>query len=212
MQGDVLSAGEEIGCFDLDLSLCGPTPSSPADQCHDRSADNGDSGGNLPGPGPGRRDNLWRVGLACCFDLRFPRLTNMLTLAPPQGLGCDMLLYPSAWLASTGELGHWDSLLRARALDGQVFVVGANQTRRREGDLGPDLFGRSCLVGPLGEVLASCEDDMSEVVVEADFSRQHLEQVRGVKINLTAAKKSEKTYAAMLEKAFVTRSETPSTP
>lgn len=73
---------------------------------------------------------VWRVGLACCFDLRFPQVAAALT--DTRGLACNVLLYPSAWLASTGDLGHWDSLLKARALDGQCYAVGANQTRSRD--------------------------------------------------------------------------------
>jgi predicted amidohydrolase len=157
------------------------------------------------------------VGLACCFDLRFPLLSNMLSLPPPHGLGCDILLYPSAWLASTGALGHWETLLRARALDGQVFVVGANQARReREGEgeggggenenEGPVLFGRSTLLGPLGETLSTCLLDTADEVVLADFSRGHLEHTRTVKINLAVAKRSPELYTNMLENAMEARS------
>eukprot|EP00939_MAST-03C_sp_MAST-3C-sp1_P001924 g1924.t1 len=58
----------------------------------------------------------WRIGLLCCFDLRFSEMSDALA----KKHGCNILLYPSAWLDSTGKLGHWETLLRARALDTQA--------------------------------------------------------------------------------------------
>ena len=61
-----------------------------------------------------------------------------------------MVLYPSAWLRSTGELGHWEGLLAARALDGQCYTVGANQARDEQQET--VFYGRSVFYGPLGQV------------------------------------------------------------
>jgi predicted amidohydrolase len=73
--------------------------------------------------GDGPRGATFAVGLACCFDLRFPELAG--AYARWGNEPCDVLLYPSAFLASTGEK-HWELMLRTRALDGQFYTVGSN--------------------------------------------------------------------------------------
>ena len=87
-----------------------------------------------------------RVGLACCFDLRFKEMAAMLVDAPPHGLGCDVVLYPSAWLQSTGALGHWETLLTARALDGQCYVVAPNAATVTDAET--VAFGRTMIARP----------------------------------------------------------------
>lgn len=118
----------------------------------------------------------FRIGLACCFDLRFKELADVLCDPPPRGIGSDVLLYPSAWLASTGELGHWETLLKARALDNQVFTVGVNQARDDAADT--VLFGNTMIVGPLGEVLGRSGDAGADGVIEAEITRTHLAEIR----------------------------------
>lgn len=118
----------------------------------------------------------WTVGLACCFDLRFKDLAAALTDPPPLGLGAGVVLYPSAWLKSTGELGHWEGLLAARALDGQCYTVGANQTRDDQQET--VFYGRSVFYGPLGQQLAVIGDDTKDGVVLADLCPDELADAR----------------------------------
>ena len=85
------------------------------------------------------------VGLSVCYDLRFPELYRILALR-----GARMVAVPSAFTERTGR-DHWEVLVRARAIENQVFVVAAGQV----GDAPPHYrsFGRSMIVDPWGVVL-----------------------------------------------------------
>jgi predicted amidohydrolase len=106
------------------------------------------------------------LGLSVCYDLRFPELYRILTLR-----GATMIAVPSAFTAVTGP-AHWELLLRARAVENQVFVIGAGQV----GDLPPGMprcHGHSMVVDPWGVVLAERTDPSPGVVVaELDEARQ----------------------------------------
>lgn len=90
---------------------------------------------------------LGRMGLAVCYDLRFPEFFRALTLRH----GCELFAVPSAFTAATGRV-HWSLLVRARAVENQCFVLAAAQTGvhpdRRE------TYGHSLIVDPWGETLA----------------------------------------------------------
>src|ERR671919_3043579 len=86
------------------------------------------------------------LGLTICYDLRFPELYRILTLR-----GARVLTVPANFTRVTGE-AHWEVLLRARAIENQVFVIAPGQGRR-DGPEG-DSYGNSMIVDPWGEVLA----------------------------------------------------------
>ena len=192
-EGDVLTPGEDLAFFDVAAgdasSGSGSGSGSGSDSSSGSGSGDGDSDGSLFGGlvGGGAEDSTppsWRFGLGCCFDLRFKHLASSLTDGPPRnantGLGANVLLYPSAWLASTGDLGHWDALLRARALDGQCYVLGTNQTREPSPPEGcTEFYGGTQVVGPLGEVVQRCDDDCKDGVVLADLSMDHLTDIWG---------------------------------
>ena len=117
----------------------------------------------------------YRVGLVCCFDLRFPRLLSAYGLDAPPTERADVLLAPSAFLDATGR-DHWELLCRRAALDTQTFVVAPNVAFRCD-DAVP-LHGRSMIVGPWGDILGESEVEGDGVVV-AEASRARLEEVRG---------------------------------
>jgi len=90
------------------------------------------------------------VGLSICYDLRFPELYRRLRLR-----GAGILAAPSAFTHATGKV-HWEILTRARAIENACYVLAAAQVgdhggRRRS-------WGQAMIVGPWGEVLASCGD------------------------------------------------------
>jgi len=87
-----------------------------------------------------------RVGLSVCYDLRFPELYRQLA-------GVDLLLVPAAFTATTGK-AHWETLLKARAIENLCYVLASAQGGRHEN--GRATFGHSMLVDPWGEVLACC--------------------------------------------------------
>lgn len=110
----------------------------------------------------------WNVGLAICYDLRFPAQARALADA-----GAQLLLYPSAFTQVTGS-AHWHLLLRARAVETGCYVLAANQcgehnSKRRS-------YGHSLLVDPWGETVAELGNEPGLFVAELDVSR--LSQIR----------------------------------
>ncbi len=87
----------------------------------------------------------WRLGLMTCYDLRFPEHARALV-----DDGADVLLVPAAWVAGERKVDHWQTLVRARAIENTVFVVAAAQPA-------PRYCGHSMVVDPLGDVLAHAQ-------------------------------------------------------
>ena len=100
-----------------------------------------------------------RLGVAICYDLRFPELFRKLALE-----GAEILCLPAEWPKPRQE--HWRTLLRARAIENQLFVVATNCCGI-QGKL--DFFGMSMLLAPRGEVLAEAGEAPTELVATFDF-------------------------------------------
>jgi deaminated glutathione amidase len=105
------------------------------------------------------------VGLTICYDLRFPELFRILALR-----GARVITVPSAFTERTGR-DHWEVLIRARAIEDQVFMVAAGQI----GEAPPHYrsYGRSMIVDPWGVVLAQAPDTESFVSADLDFTSQN---------------------------------------
>ena len=103
--------------------------------------------------------SVGKLGLAVCYDLRFPELFRKLALD-----GAEIICLPGEWPAPR-QL-HWRTLLRARAIENQCFVVAANCCGR-QGKL--DFFGMSLIIAPRGELLAEADDFATELVAACDF-------------------------------------------
>jgi len=104
------------------------------------------------------------LGMAICYDLRFPEPFRILALR-----GVRVLALPSAFtLATTRD--HWEVLIRARAIENQCFVVAANQIG--EHAPGKASGGRSLIADPWGTVLATAPDGEGYALAELDFARQ----------------------------------------
>lgn len=88
---------------------------------------------------------LGRLGLAICYDVRFPALFDALGKAK-----CDVIAIPAAFTVPTGQ-AHWHMLQRARAVEASAFVLSAAQVGRHED--GRETYGHSLAVDPWGEVL-----------------------------------------------------------
>jgi predicted amidohydrolase len=110
-----------------------------------------------------------KLGLTICYDLRFPELYRILALR-----GARIVTVPANFTRVTGE-AHWEVLLRARAIENQVFVIAPGQGR---GD-GPegDSYGNSMIVDPWGEVLARAAGE-GEAVVTAELDLARQDQIR----------------------------------
>jgi deaminated glutathione amidase len=105
-----------------------------------------------------------KVGLTICYDLRFPELYRILALR-----GARLITVPSAFTERTGR-DHWEVLIRARAIEDQVFVVAAGQI----GFAPPHYrsYGRSMIVDPWGVVLTQAPDTECFVSADLDFAVQ----------------------------------------
>jgi deaminated glutathione amidase len=108
-------------------------------------------------------------GLSVCYDLRFPELYRQLAKR-----GATIMTIPSAFTYPTGE-SHWEVLLRARAIENQVFVIAPGQ-------FGPNVhgfsdYGNSMIVDPWGRVLARASDNGEQVIL-ASLDFDELAKVR----------------------------------
>jgi predicted amidohydrolase len=109
------------------------------------------------------------LGLTICYDLRFPELYRILALR-----GARVVTVPANFTRVTGE-AHWEVLLRARAIEDQVFVIAPGQGRRP----GPegDSYGNSMIVDPWGEVLARASGE-GEGFIAADLDLARQDELR----------------------------------
>jgi predicted amidohydrolase len=104
------------------------------------------------------------LGLAICYDLRFPELFRALALR-----GARIVALPSAFTLPTTR-DHWEILVRARAIENELFVIAANQVGPHPG--GNHSGGSSMIVDPWGTVLARASDEAGFIVAELDLVRQ----------------------------------------
>ena len=102
------------------------------------------------------------AGLAICYDLRFPELFRAYALA-----GAQMVFLPAEW--PHPRLSHWQTLLRARAIENQLFIIACNRVGTSKNTT---FFGHSCIINPWGEtvieageqeILLTAEIDLAEV-------------------------------------------------
>lgn len=107
-----------------------------------------------------------RLGLAICYDLRFPELFRAMK-------GVDLLAIPAAFTDTTGH-AHWETLLRARAVENQCYVVASAQGGHHP--TGRVTHGNSMIVDPWGDIVARL--DKGEGVIVAELHAERLAEVR----------------------------------
>jgi predicted amidohydrolase len=105
----------------------------------------------------------WPVGLTVCYDVRFPELYRVLALE-----GAELVTVPANFTERTGR-DHWAVLLRARAIENQLYVAAPAQVG--EPMPGRPSYGRSLVADPWGTVLAQAPDEESVIVAELDRAR-----------------------------------------
>lgn len=101
-----------------------------------------------------------KAGLTICYDLRFPELYRRLTME-----GARFIFVPSAFTKQTG-LAHWEPLLRARAIENQVYIVAPAQFGRHSEER--RTYGNSMIVDPWGKVIARAPDMETVITAEID--------------------------------------------
>jgi deaminated glutathione amidase len=105
-----------------------------------------------------------RFGLTICYDVRFPELYRKLV-----DQGARVVTVPSAFTLTTGK-DHWHALLRARAIEDQVYVLAPAQHGKHP--RGRQTYGKSLIVDPWGEVVAQCSEGEGLAVATLDFAYQ----------------------------------------
>ncbi len=108
------------------------------------------------------------MGLTICYDLRFPELYRRLV----EG-GSQLIFVPSAFTTLTGE-AHWESLLRARAIENQVYIIAPDQVGQSPNSM--DTYGNSMIVDPWGKVLDRASGGPGLIFGEIDLT--YLARVR----------------------------------
>ena len=109
-----------------------------------------------------------RLGLAICYDLRFPELFASLRQA-----GAELIALPSAFTQVTGA-AHWEVLVRARAIESQCYLLAAGQAGEHQN--GRITYGRSMLVDPWGAILQQAVTEQTVLLASCDL--EYLQQVR----------------------------------
>lgn len=108
------------------------------------------------------------IGLSICFDLRFPELFRSYS-----SQGANVLSISSAFTVPTGK-AHWHTLVRARAIENQCYVIASAQWGKHNEKL--STFGHSLVVDPWGEVLADAQD--GEKIIFAEMNLERVQSVR----------------------------------
>ena len=107
-----------------------------------------------------------KVGLGICFDMRFSEMAHQYRMN-----GAEILTFPAAFTVPTGK-AHWHTLLRARAIENQCFVVAAAQWGHHNDKI--QTYGHSVVIDPWGDTILDLEEGVRVGVVELDFSKIEL--------------------------------------
>jgi deaminated glutathione amidase len=108
------------------------------------------------------------MGLSVCYDVRFPELYRKLAEQ-----GSDMIFVPSAFTAYTGE-AHWATLLRARAIENQAYVIAPDQFGKSANSF--ETHGHSMIIDPWGRIVAELPEGPG--VITATIDLDYLAKVR----------------------------------
>ena len=105
------------------------------------------------------KTSVGNIGLMICYDIRFPEMSRILTVK-----GANVLVLPSAWVHGVMKEEHWQTLLKARAIENGLYIIAPDQ-------VGNIFSGRSMAVDPFGVVLLDMGNREGMEVVEIDKSR-----------------------------------------
>lgn len=112
----------------------------------------------------------FKIGLSICFDVRFPEMYRDYSI----NQGCNLMSVSAAFTVPTGK-AHWHSLLRARAIENQSYVVASAQVGKNNEKI--QTFGHSLIIDPWGEVLTDAKEE--ECLITAELDINLVEEVRG---------------------------------
>lgn len=102
-----------------------------------------------------------KIGVCICFDMRFPELSRIMTLK-----GAQLIIAPAAFNMTTGP-AHWELLFRQRAVDNQLYTIGAAPARNENGPYVS--YGNSIVVSPWGDVVCRASEKPVNIVIDIDL-------------------------------------------
>ncbi len=149
-KGELRARYDKIHLFDVDL----PTGESWRESA---MYEGGREAVVVPGTPVGN------LGLTICYDLRFPELFQRLSEA-----GAEVIAVPAAFTVPTGK-AHWRVLMRARAIEAELFIVAAAQAGHHED--GRDTYGHSLVADPWGDVALEMDEEPGLAFAEVDLGR-----------------------------------------
>ena len=114
------------------------------------------------------KTELCTLGVAICYDIRFPELIRLMALK-----GAEIVVLPAAFNMNTGP-AHWELLLRTRAVDNQIFIVGASSARNTEASYVS--YGNSAIVDPWGRIIAQADE--KETILYGEIDLQMIKKTR----------------------------------
>lgn len=175
--GQKIATYDKIHMFDVDL-------------------DNGESWRESASCEPGKKTVIAelpfaRVGMAICYDIRFPQLFRAQALA-----GANVMTGPAAFTKQTGE-AHWHVLQRARAIENGAFLISAAQGGLHED--GRQTYGHSLIVSPWGKILAEADHD-EPCVILADIDVAESAAARAKVPNLKNAREFDVSVVSAEQK------------
>jgi len=154
-QGELIGRYDKIHLFDVNVE------DNEKNYCESRFTQAGDTPCLV-------KASFANIGLTVCFDVRFPMLYQKLTK-----LGANIITVPSAFTRVTGK-AHWQTLLQARAIENQAYIIAAGQEGVHEN--GRETWGHSMIISPWGEVLA-CLDE-GEGIITSEYIPQEVKRIR----------------------------------
>ena len=109
-----------------------------------------------------------KIGLEICYDIRFPELSRKMA-----GDGARVIIVPAAFNLTTGPV-HWELLFRSRAVDNQIFMLGASPARNPQAEY--QAYGHSLAVDPWGNIIGQLDEKPGLLLAELDLAR--IDEVR----------------------------------
>lgn len=110
-----------------------------------------------------------RVGLSICYDVRFPEMYQAL-----RNMGADIIVVPAAFTVPTGQ-AHWEILLRARAIENQVYIIAPAQCGTHTN--GRKTWGHSLCIDPWGEIISDLKNQPGNIY--CPFDAEKIKTIRG---------------------------------
>ena len=107
---------------------------------------------------PPIKTDIGHIGMMICYDLRFPELSRLLAL-----MGAEILVSPSGWVQGDMKVEHWQTMVRARALENGCYVIAPDQ-------VGNIYIGHSMVVDPFGRVVVDMVERQGLEIVDFDLS------------------------------------------